>query len=85
MIRRLFWLVLGTVFGAWSAYRIRRLARAVTPGGIAGHAAGLGRSVRDFAGNVRLAMHSREEELRDALRLDAHFDDAHSDMDKDLH
>lgn len=80
MIRRLFWLVLGTVFGAWSAFRIKRLARAVTPGGIAGHAAGLGRSVRDFAGDVRVAMHSREEELRDALRLDAH-----SDMDKDLH
>ncbi len=80
MIRRLFWLVLGTAFGVWSAFRLRRLARAVTPGGLAGHAAGLGRSVREFAGDVRVAMHAREEELRDALRLDAH-----SDMDKDLH
>lgn len=80
MIRRLFWLCLGTAFGAWSAFRLKRLARAVSPGGLASQAAGLGRTVREFAGDVRVAMHSREEELRDALRLDAH-----TDMDKDLH
>lgn len=80
MIRRLLWLCLGTVLGAWSAFRLRRLARAVSPGGLATQATGLGRTVREFTGDVRVAMRSREEELRDALRLDAQ-----ADIDKDLH
>ncbi|MCO6011367.1 hypothetical protein NE236_41105 [Actinoallomurus purpureus] len=80
MIRRLFWLSLGTAFGAWSAFRLKRAARAVLPDSLAHQAAGLGRTVRGFAGDVRVAMNHREEELRDALRLDAQ-----AEIDKDLH
>lgn len=77
MTRRLFWLVLGFALGLWSAFRLKRTLRALTPKNLT---AGLGQSVRGFAGDVRVAMRNREDELRDALGLDAQ---AH--VDKDPH
>jgi hypothetical protein len=77
MTRRLSWLVLGFALGFWSAFRLKRALRALTPKGLA---VGLGQSVREFAGDVRVAMRTREDELRDALGLDA---EAH--VDKDPH
>jgi hypothetical protein len=80
MIRRLSWMVLGFALGFWSAFRLKRALRALTPKGLAHQAAGVGQSVREFAGDVRTAMRTREDELRDALGIDA---EAH--VDKDPH
>jgi hypothetical protein len=77
MTRRLIWLVFGFALGFWSAFRLMRTLRALSPKGLA---AGLGHSAREFAGDVRTAMRTREDELRDALGLDAQ---AH--VDKDPH
>jgi hypothetical protein len=74
MTRRLTWLVLGFALGFWSAFRLKR---ALMPKSLA---AGLGHSAREFAGDVRVAMKTREDELRDALGLAAQ---AH--VDKDPH
>ena len=80
MIRRLFWLATGFVLGAWAALRLKRLMYALAPQALVHQATGVGQNVRDFAGEVRDAMHAREDELRDALRLDAP-----TDTDKDHH
>jgi hypothetical protein len=80
MIRRLSWLALGFALGFWSAFRLKRALRALTPKGLGHQAAGLGRSFREFAGDVRVAMRTREDELRDALGLDAQ-----PHVDKDPH
>jgi hypothetical protein len=77
MTRRLSWLVLGFALGFWSAFRLKRALRALMPKSLA---AGLGQSAREFAGDVRAAMRTREDELRDALGFDAQ---AH--VDKDPH
>jgi hypothetical protein len=84
MIRRLFWLLLGVMTGAWAAFRLKRLVRALMPQSLAHQAAGLGQTVRGFAGDVRVAMHAREDVLRDALGLDAPAD-VQADTDKDHH
>jgi hypothetical protein len=80
VIRRLFWLVLGVMLGAWAAFRLKRLMRALTPQALVHQASGVGHSVREFAEDVRHAMHAREDELRDALGLDAQ-----AEIDKDHH
>jgi hypothetical protein len=80
MIRRLFWLVLGAMMGSWAAFRLKRLMRALTPQALVHQASGVGHTVRDFADDVRHAMHAREDELRDALGLDAQ-----AEIDKDHH
>ena len=80
MIRRLFWLLRGFALGAWAAFRLKRLLRALAPQCLTGQASGIGQRVREFAGDVRVAMNAREDELRDALRLDAQ-----ADIDKDPH
>lgn len=85
MIRRLFWLLLGFALGIWTAFRLKRLMRALTPQGLAHQAAGLGQTVREFAGDVRVAMNAREYELRDVLGLDAPADDVQPRIDKDHH
>jgi hypothetical protein len=54
--------------------------RAVTPQAIVHQASGVGQTVRDFTDDVRTAMHAREDELRDALGLDAP-----TETDKDHH
>jgi hypothetical protein len=80
VIRRLFWLVTGFALGVWVSFRLKRLMHALAPQALVHQASGVGQTVRDFAGEVRDAMHAREDELRDALRLDAP-----TDTDKDHH
>lgn len=85
MIRRLFWLTLGATMGAWASFRLKRLIRALMPQSLAHQASGLGQTVRGFAGDVRVAMQDREDQLRDALGLDTQADEVHADTDKDHH
>jgi hypothetical protein len=80
VIRRLFWLTLGVGLGAWAAFRLKRLMRALAPQALVHQAAGVGQTVREFADDVRDAMHAREDELREALGLDAP-----AETDKDHH
>jgi hypothetical protein len=80
VIRRLFWMVLGGTLGAWAAFRLKRLIRALTPQALVHQASGVGQTVRGFTDDVRNAMHAREDELRDALGLDAP-----TETDKDHH
>lgn len=80
MIRRLFWLTVGVMLGVWASFRLKRLMRALAPQALVHQASGVGHTVREFAGDVRDAMHAREDQLRDALGLDAH-----AEIDKDHH
>jgi hypothetical protein len=80
VIRRLFWLTIGVMLGAWAAFRLKRLMRALTPQALVHQASGAGQKVREFTDDVRHAMHAREDELRDALGLDAQ-----AEIDKDHH
>jgi hypothetical protein len=80
VIRRLFWLTIGVMLGVWASFRLKRLMRALAPQALVHQASGVGHTVREFAGEVRDAMHTREDELRDALGLDAH-----AEIDKDHH
>jgi hypothetical protein len=65
-MRRLFWLTLGAVLGAWAVLRVQRLARQFGPRGVAGRAVGAGAALRAFAADVRIQMRHREAELRRA-------------------
>ena len=65
-MRRLFWLTLGAVLGAWAVLRVQRIARQFGPRGVTGRAVGWGAAVRAFAADVRVQMHRREAELRRA-------------------
>ncbi|HEX6470606.1 MAG TPA: hypothetical protein VF069_16020 [Streptosporangiaceae bacterium] len=65
-MRRLFWLTLGAVLGAWTVLRVQRFARQFGPRGVAGRAVGLGAALRSFATDVRVQMRVREAELRGA-------------------
>jgi hypothetical protein len=86
MIRRMFWLVVGVMLGAWAAFRLKRLMRALAPQALVHQASGVGDTVRAFADDVRTAMHAREDQLRDALGLDAPSElPAPSKTDKDHH
>lgn len=80
MVRRFSWLIVGLSMGAWAAFRLKRLMRALTPQALVHQASGAGETARRFAGDVRNAMHAREDELRDALGLDAQ-----PEIDKDHH
>jgi hypothetical protein len=66
-MRRLFWLTLGAVLGAWTVLRVQRFARQFGPRGVAGRAVGAGVALRAFATDVRIEMRRREAELRGAL------------------
>jgi hypothetical protein len=63
-MRRLFWLTLGAVLGAWAVLRVQRFARQFGPRSVAGRAVGLGGVLRGFAADVRVQMRLRESELR---------------------
>jgi hypothetical protein len=65
-MRRLFWLTLGAVLGAWTVLRVQRFARQFGPRGVAGRAVGAGAALRAFAADVRIQMRHREAELRRA-------------------
>ena len=67
MIRRLFWLSLGAVLGAWTVLRVQRFARQFGPRGVAARAVGVGAALREFAADVRSQMRLREAELRRVL------------------
>lgn len=80
MARRFSWLLLGVLAGVWAAFRLKRLMRAMAPQALVHQASGVGQTVREFADDVRHAMHAREDELREALGLDAP-----PETDKDHH
>ena len=73
MIRRFFWFALGAGVAVFVFVQIRKALSAATPEAIgqrvAGSAAGVGASARDFTERVRAAMAEREAELRDELGL----------------
>jgi hypothetical protein len=73
-MRRLFWLAMGITIGALIVRKLSRVAEKLTPRGMAtGIGAGLTEladAIRDFAEDVREAMHEREAELRESTGLD---------------
>jgi Ni,Fe-hydrogenase III large subunit len=73
VIRRFFWFALGAGVAIFVFVRIREALSKATPEAIgnrvAGTAAGVGASARDFTERVRAAMAEREAELRDELGL----------------
>jgi len=72
-MRRLFWLAMGITIGALIVRKLSRAAERFTPSGmangIAGSLAELADAIRDFAADVREAMHERETQLREATGL----------------
>ncbi|TDE38119.1 hypothetical protein [Actinomadura sp. 6K520] len=77
-MRRLFWLSVGAGAGVYVSHRVKRrvvrIARAWSPEGVAARAVstgqGAGERLRHFASDVRTEMRAREEELREAVRMD---------------
>jgi F0F1-type ATP synthase membrane subunit a len=69
-MKRLFWAVLGAVFGVLLFRKVSKKAEAFTPSGIASSIGGLADSVRDFVDEIRDAMADREEELREGVGID---------------
>jgi hypothetical protein len=73
-LRRLFWLAMGITIGALVVRKLSKLAEKLTPrgmaGGIGAGLAELADALRDFADDVRDAMHEREGELRTSTGLD---------------
>lgn len=73
-MRRLFWLTMGVTIGALLVRKLSKIAEGLTPRGVAGGiGAGLAEladALRDFADDVRAAMHDREAELRQGTGLD---------------
>ncbi|WP_242911244.1 DUF6167 family protein [Actinomadura terrae] len=77
-MRRLFWLSVGAGAGIYATHRVKRrverIARTWSPEGVAARAVstgqGAGERLRDFAADVRTGMRAREEELREAVRMD---------------
>ncbi len=73
-MKRLFWLAMGITIGALVVRKLSQMAQKLTPSGMANGLAGglsdLADAIRDFASDVRAAMHEREAELREATGLD---------------
>lgn len=73
-MRRLFWLAMGVTIGLLVMRKLSKLAARLTPQGIAsGIGAGLSdlaEALREFAADVRAAMHERESELRAGTGMD---------------
>lgn len=77
-MRRLFWVTVGAGAGVYVSHRVKRrverFARTWSPGGVAARAVssgqGAGDRLRSFASDVRTEMKSREDELREAVRMD---------------
>ncbi|TDB92643.1 hypothetical protein [Actinomadura sp. 7K534] len=77
-MRRLFWVSVGAGAGVYVSHRVKRrvvrIARAWSPEGVAARAVstgqGAGERLRHFASDVRTEMRAREEELREAVRMD---------------
>ncbi|AXK32385.1 hypothetical protein DVA86_06705 [Streptomyces armeniacus] len=81
MFRRAFWFTTGAAAGVWATTKVNRKLRSLTPESLAGRAADkaveTGHRLRDFALDVRDNMAQREDELHDALGLDAPVDADH--------
>jgi hypothetical protein len=73
-MRRLFWLAMGITIGALIVRKLSRVAEKLTPRGVAGSIgeglSDLSDAVRDFAFDVREAMHEREDTLREGTGFD---------------
>jgi hypothetical protein len=73
-MRRLFWLAMGVTIGALVVRKLSKIAEKLTPrgmaGGIGAGLADLADALRDFADDVRHAMHDREAELLQSTGLD---------------
>ncbi|MFI0373828.1 hypothetical protein ACH35V_38720 [Actinomadura sp. 1N219] len=77
-MRRLFWLTVGAGAGVYVSHRVKRrvvrFTQAWSPEGVAARAVstgqGAGERLRHFASDVRTEMRAREEELREAVRMD---------------
>lgn len=77
-MRRLFWLGVGAGAGVYVTHRVKRrverFTRALSPEGVAARAVSTGQDagerLRHFASDVRTGMRAREEELREAIRMD---------------
>lgn len=66
-MRRLFWLSVGAGAGVYATRRVNRFTRRWTPENVV---ARTGTRLRLFAEDVRLQMHAREAQLREALEQD---------------
>ncbi|RSN64550.1 hypothetical protein [Actinomadura sp. WAC 06369] len=77
-MKRLFWLSVGAGAGVYATHRVKRrverFARSLTPESVAARAVaggqGAGERLKLFAADVRTEMQAREEELREAVRMD---------------
>ncbi|WP_131736772.1 hypothetical protein [Actinomadura roseirufa] len=77
-MRRVFWLSVGAGVGVYATHRVKRkverLARTLSPEGVAARAVTTGQDagarLKHFAADVRTEMRAREEELREAVRMD---------------
>lgn len=73
-MRRIFWMAVGAGATVWTINKANRMARSLTPGGLAeGAALGsleVGRAVRNFKDEVRAGMLQRELQLNRQLGLD---------------
>ena len=76
-MRRLFWLAMGVTIGALIVRKLSRAAEKLTPSGMAQGLAGalteLAEAFRDFAADVRQAMHEREAQIREATGIDGNI------------
>lgn len=75
MFRRTFWFTAGVTAGVWATTKVQSKLRRLTPESLAAQAADkaveAGHRIKEFALDVRAGMAQREEELNDALGLDA--------------
>ncbi|MEU3599249.1 DUF6167 family protein [Streptomyces sp. NPDC006798] len=75
MFRRAFWFSAGAAAGVWATNKVHRKIRQLTPESLAAQAANravdAGHRLREFALDVRAGMIQREEELGDALGINA--------------
>ena len=75
MFRRTFWFTAGAAAGVWATTKVNRKLKQLTPESLAAQAANkaveAGHKLKDFALDVRDNMAQREEELGDALGINA--------------
>ncbi|MFE0424758.1 DUF6167 family protein [Streptomyces sp. NPDC058953] len=75
MFRRAFWFTAGAATGVWATNKVHRKIQQLTPEHLAARAANravdAGHRLREFALDVRAGMIQREEELGDALGINA--------------
>ncbi|MFI6286429.1 DUF6167 family protein [Streptomyces sp. NPDC051018] len=75
MFRRTFWFTAGAAVGVWATTKVHRKIQQLTPESLAAQAANkavdAGHRLKDFALDVRAGMIQREEELGEALGVNA--------------